>query len=436
MNVVASYPHQRPTIPEMLLARQQLGVNSRDRLNLASRIAWNKSRMQNMTLCVGPGTPASVCMVKSASNSQSSDASSVASESEEEKVDDDEEEDENSQYVDSSNQEEDMGDDDSDSDFAGRPGWMRGRYDDNEHSASRLAERTLMEWMDSDGDSEDDEDDVLDPATSLRFLPSLRHGGCINTATWLTSPWRLSLCGRTTAVPSEDCPTQLITSGDDRLVKFWDVRHAIGTSNPLAGGKSTVCPFSSEVPDEPPTDEWKEYQSKSSLPLSGSVVPLATLHTRHHGNVFHVTPLDHDPGKVVTCGADGYLRCGDLSSGTSSIIVSPEFDRHERDVAGFMSLRPGMCFSHHFVDAHTGLLCSERGLRRFDIRLSARQQNMRSVLTSDTCKACAFWSKESVDSAYIFGELPVVVVASMAAKIILTFPFLFSWWGISGCWPL
>jgi hypothetical protein len=177
----------------------------------------------------------------------------------------------------------------------------------------------------------------------------------------------------------------------------------MGTSNPLAGGKNTVCPFSSGVPLEPPIDAWKDFHSKSAVALSGSVVPLAAVYTRHRGNVFHVTPLDHEPGKVVTCGADGFLRCSDVTSQTSTIIISPEYG----DAADSSSLRPGMCFSHHFVDAHTGLLCSERGLRRFDIRVNPREQQVRSVLSSDSCKACAVWSKGSEESAYVFSTLLV-----------------------------
>jgi len=400
-----------------------------------------------MTLCVGPGTPASVCMVKTSSSSSSSSSDGNSDDSNNDDSNDDDDNDDDS---------EDSDDDDEDE------GGHKEEQEDDEHnhhddsdceelsdgedsqwlqrqeatSVTRShAERAFMDWMDdadddSDGDNNSDEDDDwIDPAmvgvsssnnsSSTRYVPSIRHGGCINTAAWLTSPWRVSTCGASgssnnngrgngeeefSTLPSDDCPTQLITSGDDRQVKFWDVRHAMGTSNPLPGGKNTVCPFSSEVPHDAPVDAWKDFHSKSVVALSGSVIPLAAVYTRHRGNVFHVTPLDHDPGKVVTCGADGYLRCSDLESQTSTTIVSPEYDQDNSSTSPQLASRAGMCFSHHFVDANTGLLCSERGLRRFDMRVNPREQQMRSVLSSDTCKACAVWSKGSQDSAYVFAS--------------------------------
>ena len=42
--------------------------------------------------------------------------------------------------------------------------------------------------------------------------------------------------------------TQLVTAGDDLLVKFWDVSHAMGMASPLADSYATICPFS--APDE------------------------------------------------------------------------------------------------------------------------------------------------------------------------------------------
>lgn len=121
--------------------------------------------------------------------------------------------------------------------------------------------------------------------------------------------------------------------------------------------------------------------------------------------MFHVTPLRGQPGKVATCAADGFLRLGDLETGQSRVVVNPEFgDNH--------SLRSAMCFSHHFLSRNTGLLCSERGLRRFDLRISPREQETRSLLAgSRGCKACAIWSSskastavEEGDSAYVFGK--------------------------------
>mmetsp|Transcript_28380 Transcript_28380/g.42908 ORF Transcript_28380/g.42908 Transcript_28380/m.42908 type:complete len:1116 (+) Transcript_28380:75-3422(+) len=411
---------KRLSIPEMLFHRQQFGINSRRQrkcvsvFDLSRGVAWNPMRMHNMVLSVGPGTPAAVCMQKSSK----SDSSSGEDDFDEEYLMGEEEEDydshvdeeivvENNEVGNTRNDENDSGSEGESSE----PDELFERRD-AEHANSirrshEVAERALMEWMEAD----DVADDEIDSNSQRQqHVPSLRHAGCINTANWLTSPWRLSLCGSSTGDAStensEECTSQLITSGDDRMVKFWDVRNAMGTSNLLGGGKDTVCPFSTEVPSESPDDEWNKLCSQASVPISGSVIPLATLYTGHRGNVFHVTPLDHDPGKVLTCGADGFLRCSDLISRSSSIVISPEYDREDQNLflspGGLFSLRPGMCFSHHFVDTHNGLLCSERGLRRFDIRVSPSEQQSRSVLSSDTCKACAVWSSDSVNSSYVF----------------------------------
>lgn len=425
-SVVASYhsPSRRATIPDILFARQQLGMGSfRNEcvtpLRLASRIAWNPIRMQNMILSVGPGTPASVCMTLASASTSGSSGGSHDEEGGESDHDDeyghdehdgDEviDDDSNGDHEDEMEQDGDDGDGDSDTNSVRSRRRTLAEQEAAALDRSRDIAERLLGWMDSDSDESDDEEPDYGPATVGRCAPSLRHGGCINTAAWLTSPWRLSLCGQgedsATPVFSDECPTQLITSGDDRLVKFWDVRFAMGSTSPLAGGKDTVCPFSSEIQKEPPTETWKEFHSKSVVPISGSVIPLATLQTRHFGNVFHVTPLDHEPGKVVTCGADGYLRCSDLNSGSSTIIVSPEYADTSQIEHSYRI--PRMCFSHHFVDTHSGLLCSDRGLLRFDIRVNPREQQMRSMLSNSrkTCKTCAIWSRDSDISAYVFGE--------------------------------
>ena len=41
--------------------------------------------------------------------------------------------------------------------------------------------------------------------------------------------------------------TQLVTSGDDLLVKFWDVSHAMGMASPLADSYATISPFSAQT---------------------------------------------------------------------------------------------------------------------------------------------------------------------------------------------
>lgn len=267
---------------------------------------------------------------------------------------------------------------------------------------------------------------------------SMRHAGCINTATWLDAGWRLSTVSshhystsynanfhdggdddvfNIRALATDDCPTQLLTSGDDRQVKFWDVRHSMGSSNPLSGGRNTHCPFASTEENQDGIGykaRWKNFYHHQHpvepWKVSGNIVPLATLGTGHRANVFHVTPLWQQPGKVATCGADGYLRLGDVEassngdSNSSSIVISPEYGDTD-----LFRLGPGICFSHHFLNSNVGLLCSERGLRKFDIRLPPRQQEKRALIGgSTTVKACAIWTEsastsvEELESSYVF----------------------------------
>jgi WD40 repeat protein/tetratricopeptide (TPR) repeat protein len=161
---------------------------------------------------------------------------------------------------------------------------------------------------------------------------------------------------------------------------------------------------------------WRErYNRNHNLEVPGSVYLLSTLTSGHRGNVFHITPVDAAPGKVLTCGADGFLRISDVQTETSSVVVSPCVRDEEIDVYGF---HLGMAFSHQMMTEHTGLLCSERGLHHFDLRLSPRQQNHQSLLgdikdarsytalRSKSCKACAIWSpmgiSKQLEPTYIF----------------------------------
>ncbi len=297
-----------------------------------------------------------------------------------------------------------------------------GEVEDQDQENREALENLLMNYYPNHEESESEESSVDLPTdtSSLDPVPSMRHGGCINTAAWLSCGWRISTNGDSReALTTEECPTQLVTSGDDLLVKFWDVSHAMGISPPLSGGYATICPFSSpnvSHGQDSTQSKWKRYYSGiHSDILAGSVVPLVTLSTGHSNNVFHVTPLYGHPGKVATCAADGFLRLADLETGISRVVVSPEY---EDDIGGLfrgglMSLRPGMCFSHHFLSQKTGLLCSERGLRPFDLRLPPREQSTRSLLGGSYrgCKSCAIWSKsqstsslEESDSAYVFGK--------------------------------
>ena len=391
-----------------------------------------------MILAVGPGTPASKLphaqpSVTYSSDSESSDSStSAASEipiavqeahrlSSENEDDDDDRQAQSrltarSRWLRRSTEEEEDEEEDDD----------QGDSDGDEGSAEETY-GTAIQWrgIDASDDEEDDEEDDQRSESESQSqnnpyapVPSMRHGGCINTAAWLDSGWRLSTAGSSCdSQATEECPTQLITSGDDHLVKFWDVSQAMGISSPLAGGTSTHPPFAS-VPqcnssNKSVVQSWKAQYKNSQQAPSGSVVPLCTLHTGHRGNVFHVTPVVGQPGKVATCGADGFLRMTDMESGQSRIVVSPEYDDDVNGLlpAGLLSLRSGMCFSHHFLNAQVGLLCSEQGLRRFDLRLPAREQPSQSILGGPlrACKSCAVWSDstsqlEEGDSSYVFGR--------------------------------
>jgi hypothetical protein len=306
----------------------------------------------------------------------------------------------------------------------------RSDNDDDSESADqpnrRFVESAILDWYSRiDSDHEHDDDSVADSQNSrLRShdpVPSMRHNGCINTAAWLDCGWRLSVAGTSLdaqAMVTDDCPTQLITSGDDYLVKFWDVREAMGSTSPMKGGNSTICPFSMNRVED--TDSvvktWRKHYHSTGRAPYGSVIPLFTLDTGHSGNVFHVTPLVGQPGKVASCGADGYLKVSDVENDTSTVVFSPEFESGSGSGfrSGIFSFRSCMCFSHHFITRQVGLVCSERGLMRFDLRLPPREQSYQSILGGPprSCKACAVWSTpsmnlslEEAESSYVFGKL-------------------------------
>jgi hypothetical protein len=317
---------------------------------------------------------------------------------------------------------------------------------------------------------------------------SIKHGGCINTASWLDCGWRISTVSHedahrynmmyyddiftssshssndnystpvrqkqsynyglaVPACPSE-YPTQLLTSGDDHVVKFWDVAQAMGSTSPLPGGSATIAPFCSpRVPMKPTSElitKWRnhiksaddDFDDCSDLKhirhLPGIVHPLLTLSTGHRGNVFHATPIPNTAGKVLTCAADGFLRLTDVetnatsspasrtrgrSNSTSSasnvgdastIVISPEYHTENGESGGFRFRESLMCFSHHHLNSNVGLVCSERGLLHFDIRLPPSSQKRGSLVEelSSTCKSCCLWKdyNEDTDSAYVFGE--------------------------------
>ena len=269
---------------------------------------------------------------------------------------------------------------------------------------------------------------------------SMRHGGCINAAAWITCPWRLSLAQtndenpnldsfirsssyasntegdnqtqftpNARAVESLECPTQIITTGDDRLVKFWDASGSMGSISPIPC-PTTKCPFSTQVSPISASSilmRWKKFYQRKTC-VYGAIQHLATLNTGHNGNIFHVTTIPNRVGKIATCAADGCLHLSDveLQSSTSSSTISST-------VVYKPTVHHTMSFSHHFLDSNTGLLCCDSGLLRFDLRLPLRSQCRESILddTKETaCRSCAMLSsshletENSVESAYVFGK--------------------------------
>ncbi|KAG7365382.1 hypothetical protein IV203_038585 [Nitzschia inconspicua] len=482
------------TIPELLRMRQTFGVASprHDPLvrwvgssfspqvttpYLASRVAWNPRRLQNTILVVGPGTPASVVTASSkklrgsAARSRRSGAGSSESSAsvENESVAPDGEEVQQEEDAPMNDREEEDEEEGSSRDGSRRRRRLFVRRtessdsDDMSMDAEEEYEFLARSVNDDEGeddsddssegqDDEEDDDVYLDeerltrasllrrafgrvPPMNLKtrqphYCPSMRHGGCINTAAWLDAGWRLSTVNTNDPMSSsvavhgiatDECPTQLVTSGDDQLVKFWDVRDAMGMSSPLPGGRATICPFSASQSRNPHDlrEEWEEFQNsrthsrhlkssqKSSnensndFHLPGSVRLLSTLHTGHQGNVFHVTPLVGKPGVVATCGADGFLRLTNVETGDSTVVVSPEFEEEMLPIGIFRLRSSSMCYSHHFINQNVGLLCSETGLKRFDLRLSPREQATQRLIGGTmfrTCKACAILATPSTSS--------------------------------------
>jgi hypothetical protein len=285
---------------------------------------------------------------------------------------------------------------------------------------------------------------TLPNRTKLNDCASMKHDGCINAAVWLPTSWRFSLAHTSDTFQNseslifsssfssntgggcklsdhqyhfldDEYPTQIATSGDDRQVKFWDVSHSMGLVSP----ETCFTPFSSLYPENGVESSviknWrKKYRHGSLLP--GLVHPLSSIKTGHRGNVFHLTPIRENPGKVVTCGADGYLLLSDVclqSSASSSwtastVIVSP---RQHDDMRNSLLGIGEMCYSHVMIDANTGLLCGNEGLHQFDLRLPSQSQPPRSILGNSPCKCCALWSVSDTfrqiymtDSIYVFGK--------------------------------
>jgi hypothetical protein len=187
--------------------------------------------------------------------------------------------------------------------------------------------------------------DNVTPRGDPALRTSMGHSGCINMASWLECGWRISTatpsllhssnncCDGIYLLPSSECWMQLLTSGDNVLVKFWDASSSIGSLLLLPGGSATIMLYlSPRMPVIAPDEliyAWRgigrarllSSSSSSSATiggnyddgggrhhrLPGTVHHLAMLSTGHHRNVFHATPVPHRHEKVATCRADGHL---------------------------------------------------------------------------------------------------------------------------------
>jgi len=429
--------------------------------DLAAVGMWNSKRLQNMILSVGPGTPAAI--VTSASNLRSS-VSADDSSSESDNNDGDRSvsevniggwgEDANGEEgtgFEGKEEEQDGGEEEcltnNENRFQSRRRSSSDSYNANNDEPHMDAIEALVhdfysEREEDEESSSSSHNDLQTSSSSTRhWSTSMKHEGCINTATWLDCPWRLSLLQTDSndehldglimssshssnssvpimnnqqdyletslahPIPSIECTTQMLTSGDDRIVKIWDVSPAMSISPPLFG-RTTTCPFSSPpMEDVIPFDvvnEWKTKHDRGAL-VSGHIKHLASLNTGHRGNVFHAIPVPNRPGSFLTCSADGCLNLSNIETqAIGSASISPSVV--VMDVAEEGSYRSSMCFSHHLLDDNTGLLCSEKGLHLFDLRLSPQSQSRRSLLPNlgEPCKTCAIYSTSGSDSTYVF----------------------------------
>jgi tetratricopeptide (TPR) repeat protein len=261
---------------------------------------------------------------------------------------------------------------------------------------------------------------------SEEYVPSMKHDGCINTSTWLDTGWRVSRA-RTEdsflnsiivsdsyssnskfhsihSLETEECPTQLITSGDDTSVKIWDVEMSMGRASPIPSS-CTQCPFGyTEIKEKLESSNivksWKSrYQSTDRIP--GLVKLMSTIETNHRANVFHAIPVGASrKGKILTCAADGTVRMSDVDHQSPPGNYNPS----SQIVAQISESISRICYSIHMLDQNNGLLCYESGLKLFDLRMSAYSQTSERLLAIDGCKSCAVYSTSSEDSSYIFAN--------------------------------
>lgn len=317
-----------------------------------------------MILGVGPGTPASIASAVQRSGAQATTSSPFARRRQGHSHND---------YFDDAS---DLDDEDDES-----------SSDDDDGSSRHRLSHPQMRPMSIDPPTID-LPTIPTHETPSNWSPALRHSGCINTACWLSD-------------------TQVMTSGDDRLIKVWDVSNSLGSTSPISGGWDTFAPFANAPdPRHHSTERIESLTAGSQHPLPGSVRLLQTFVSGHRGNVFHITPC-YGNTKILSSAADGYLRLIDREMQTSSVVIDPD-----DIVVPVGHHRSDMAFCHQQLTFHTGLFCSVKGLVHFDLRAPARSHQ---CLVHEPCKAVAPLSMrrelhETIESNQVFfgGLTPVV----------------------------
>ena len=391
-----------------------------------------------MMLAVGPGTPASVLWIKrdraSIDDYDVSDRfNPYFDDSDDSNGEDDDDEDDGGEDGD---EEMNDGDDENDED------------DDDEHAANEATFEQVMMDMLRNAEPPTQRQSPRNETRHQTFgswCPSIRHDGCINTASWLHVPWQLvsssidTLTSGQNYVPQSstsrayEIPTQLVTSGDDCMIKVWDLKNSMGTISPLDGGWDTFSPLTLSSKTDVGSDEtyksWNNFydERNDDSKIAGSVQLLASMHSGHQANVFDVQPLLHKPGKFLSCGADGFLRLSDLESSSSAEVFNPGMEVVEGVTFPLLSMESfndRMAYSFQLLTQDTGLLCSDRGLYHFDMRLRPSQQSHVSIYQprscfdsfhSKCCKACAVWNPHQYRE---YGAYPAYSENKMESKYV------------------
>lgn len=384
---------------------------------IAKNSTRNPKRLNNMILAVGPGTPYSLLRKSTQSNSSSSESENSR---EDDRSLDDEDDNVTVDLLDQENMSMDSAEI---QDTRKRPSNRKLSTDDEASEVHQEDQEVLGNFIGLEDDSQFEEEMSESSSSSASihetscssYKTAMSHSGCINTACWLDSQWRISTArtdensflntfvqsssyssnsaadeaSSIKAVSSYDCPTQIMTSGDDKRLKFWDCSTSMAASPSCI--EKTSCPFAFSSQSGKRT-KGKHAHVGHTENILGSVQFLASLKTGHMGNVFHCIPRNR-PGDVITCAADGMLNICNIEHDSCTTILSSE----------------GMFFSHIMLDDNIGLFCGEKGLRRFDLRISREDQANYCVLEEGICKSCALYSSEE-SSAYVFGKHRIIIL--------------------------